>query len=136
MRRFQVSVAVGLILVLVGTVLTGSASAAAKGKGKGNRPVRGTVETVTPESMVVKVQQGKNKGGGTTEQTFKLSTDTKFEFVTIKGKKAKGEKPEMETKPAELSDLKAGERVQVSVKDAIVEKVSIVQGGRGKKNME
>ena len=134
MRRFQAFVTVGLVLVFAGSVLVGSASAA--GKGKGNRPVRGTVETVTPESMVVKVQQGKKQGGGTSEKTFKLSADTKFEFVTIKGRKAKGEKPEMETKPASQSDLKAGERVQVTAGADAATKVSIVQGGRAKKNME
>jgi hypothetical protein len=132
MRRIRTLVAVGLILTLVGTVSTGSASAA-KGK-KGNRPVRGTVASVTPESVVVKVQQGKKNGGEAVEKTFQLNGDTKFEFVTITRKKEKGEKPEMETKPATLSDLKAGERVQITNGASAVEKVSIVQGGRKGKN--
>jgi hypothetical protein len=133
MRRIQALVAVGLILVLVGSA---SAAGKGKGKGKGNRPVRGTVESVTPESVVVKVQQGKKGGGEATEKTFQLGPDTKFEFVTIK-RAAKGEKPEMETKPASLSDIKAGERVQITGGGTAAEKVSIVQGGRkGKKKAD
>ena len=77
---------------------------------------------------------GKKGGGEATEKTFQLGPDTKFEFVTIK-RAAKGEKPEMETKPASLSDIKAGERVQITGGGAAAaEKVSIVQGGRKGKN--
>ena len=66
--------------------------------------------------MVVKVKQGKKKGSETTEQTFQLGADTKFEFVTV-ARHAKGEKPEKTIAPAALSDVKPGERVQISAGD-------------------
>jgi hypothetical protein len=91
------------------------------------------VATVTPESVVVKVQQGKKNGGEAVEKTFQINADTKFEFVTLT-RKAKGEKPEMESKPATAGDLKAGERVQITAGASAAEKVSIIQGGRKGKN--
>ena len=128
MRRFQSMI--GLVLVLV---LAASASAA-KGNKDVKHAVRGTVETVSPESVVLKVQASKKKGGGISEQTFQLNDTTQFEFVTMK-KHAKGEKAEMETKPANLSDLKAGVTVQIASQATKATKVSIIQRkARGKKN--
>ncbi len=134
MRRPQALVAVGLVLFLVGSSLVGNASAAGKGKGKGGHPVRGTVESVSAESVVVKVQAGKKNGGEASSLTFQLNADTTYEFVTIK-RQGKGEKPLMETKPASLSDVKTGERVQIVAPGTAAQKVSIVQGGRRGKNM-
>jgi hypothetical protein len=128
MARFRTLIALGLVLALA------NFSYAAKGSGKrGKHPLRGTVATVSTDSMVVKVNQGKKKGGETTDQTFQLGADTKFEFVTI-AKHAKGEKPEKTTAPASLSDLKPGERVQVSAGEgATVQKVSILKRAKGGK---
>lgn len=128
MGRFRTLVALGLVLALA------SFSYAGKGNGKrGKHRVRGTVATVSTDSMVVKVQQAKKKGGETTDKTFQLGSDTKFEFVTV-AKHVKGQKPETTTSPATLSDLKPGERVQISAgKGAAVEKVSILKRRKGGK---
>jgi hypothetical protein len=128
MGRFRTLIALGLVLALSGF------SFAAKDGGKsGKHPLRGTVSTVSTDSMVVKVQQGKKKGGETTDQTFQLSADTKFEFVTV-AKHAKGEKPEKTIAPAALSDVKPGERVQIAKGQGdAVEKVSILKHARGGK---
>ena len=132
MGRLRTLVALGLVLA------TASFSYAAKGNGKrGKRPLRGTVATVSADNVVVKVKQGKKKGGETTEQTFSLASDTKFEFVTV-AKHAKGEKPEKTTSPAVLTDVKPGARVQISLGDGTaIQKVSIIKHARrGKKAAE
>ncbi len=127
MRQFQSLLTLALIFLLA------VSASAAKGDKNVRHAVRGTVETVSPESVVVKVQQSKKKGGGISQQTFQLSADTQFEFVTVK-KHVKGEKRETEIKPASLSDLKAGLAVQIATDAAAATKVSIMQGQhRGKK---
>ena len=128
MGRFRTLIAMGLVLALAGS------SYASKGGGKGGKhAVRGTVSTVSTDSMVVKVKQGKKKGGETTDQTFQLGADTKFEFVTV-ARHAKGEKPEITTAPAALSDVKPGERVRISAGDgSAVQTVSILKHARGGK---
>ncbi|HEX4142618.1 MAG TPA: hypothetical protein VHY91_03635 [Pirellulales bacterium] len=127
MARIRLLIALGLVLVLAGS------SYAGKGSGKRKHPVRGTVSTVSTDSMVVKVKQGKEKGGETTEETFQLGSDTKFEFLTV-ARHAKGEKPEITTTPAALSDVKPGERVRISAgSGTAAETVSIVKHARGGK---
>jgi hypothetical protein len=128
MGRFRTLVALGLVSALAGS------SYASKGGGKGGKhPLRGTVSTVSADSMVVKVKKGKKKDDEATEQTFQLNADTKFEFVTV-AKHAKGEKPEKTVTPAALSDVKPGERVQIAAGEgSTVEKVSIVKHARGGK---
>lgn len=128
MGRFRTLTALGLVLALAGS------SYAAKGSGKGGKhAVRGTVSTVSTDSMVVKVKQSKKKGGETTDQTFQLTADTKFEFVTV-ARHAKGEKSEKTTAPAALSDLKPGERVRISAGEGdAVQTVSILKHASGGK---
>lgn len=129
MRRLETWIAVGLMLLVAGT-----ASAAGKGKGKGH-PVRGTVESVTPESVVVKVPPNKKTGGEASNLSFQLNDKTQYEFMT-RSRKAKGEKPTVETKPASFTDVKTGEHVMIVAPGTVAEKVSIVQGGRGKNKPE
>jgi sRNA-binding protein len=122
MGRFRTLLALALVLALV------SSSYAAKGKGKKHsRPVRGTISKVSTDSLVVKVPEGEKKDHKTTDQTFTLGTDTKYEFMTVT-RQAKGEKPKIETKTAALSDLKTGDRVRVSKGEGTAaQKVSIIQ---------
>jgi len=121
MRLLQTLLVLGLAFVFVGN------ASAAKGNKKKQRPIQGVVETVSPESLVVKVKHGKGKGGEMTEQTFQLGANTQYELVTIK-RRGKGEKPEFETKPGTLSDLKPGGMVRLVVNANTAEKVGIVQG--------
>jgi hypothetical protein len=123
MRLLQTLLALAVALVFIGDA---SAAKGNKSKKKQNQ-VRGVVETVSPESVVVKVRHGRGKGGATTDETFQLGANTQYELVTIK-KHAKGEKPEVETKPGTLSDLKPGGIVRLVVNASAAEKVGIVQG--------
>ncbi len=129
MREFQSLIGLGLVLVLTTT-------ASAKGNKNVQHAVRGTVESVSTDSVVLNVRQSKKKGGETSQRTFQLKQDTLFEFVTVK-KHAKGEKPETESSPANFSDVKPGATVQIATEAAAATKVSIMQGKtHGKKKAD
>ena len=114
-------------------VLALTATASAKGNKNVQHAVRGTVESVSGESVVVSVRKGKKQGGETSQKTFQLDSNTRFELVKIK-KHAKGEKVEPEIQPATQSDLKTGATVQITEGNPAATKVSIMQGGHhGKK---
>jgi methyl coenzyme M reductase subunit C len=130
MGRLRTLVALALVLAMFDCTF------AAKGGGRRHAHAqRGTVATVSADSMVVKVRQGKDKNAAPVEKTFQLSGDTQVEFMSM-SRKGKGEKPDIKTTPATLSDLKPGEVVRVATGDgSTVKKVSIIQRGkRGKKN--
>ena len=131
MGRFRTLIALALVLALVSSSYAGKGN----GKGKGGKHgYRGTVEKVETDNVVVKVQKGKKSDGTTYEQTFRLDSDTKYEFVTTK-RHAKGEKPEKETSPATLSDLKPGEKVRIAAGEgSAVQKVSIVKHASAARN--
>jgi hypothetical protein len=128
MRTVHVLLVLALALVVAGGASAGQQDAE-KGK-KGMHPVHGVVTAVAKDSITLKVKQGKKKGGGTTEKTFKLSADTKYE--TVKVTKVKGQKPQKETAAAAFGDLQTGKRVLIVPQGEAAAKVSIVERAKGK----
>ena len=128
LRTLVVAGLVGALLTLVPTE-----AQAAKAKKKKSHPVRGVIESVSPEkdkgTLVVKVHQGKKKKAAAgeaakpLEKKFTFGPDTKVELA--KGKK--------ETAPGSLSDLKAGQHVRVTAKDDKAEKIVVREGKKKKK---
>jgi hypothetical protein len=126
MRRFQVGVALVLVLALAAT-----ASAAGK-KAKKAKPVRGVVVAVQKDdgkdtgTITVRVQQGKKVAANTPpeERKFTIGKTTKIEKVT-------GKKGQKQTAAAAFGDVTEQARVIVKANGDTVESVSIV--GKAKK---
>jgi hypothetical protein len=135
MRVLHGLVAFGLVLMLSAGAGAAPKEKAKKGK-KGGHGIHGVVESVDGGTLVVKVhhrgKKGDKQASKSADRTFKLSGDTKYEFVKIT-RSANGGKPEKETKPAAASDLKKGQHVVIHAKGDVAEKVSILEGkGKGK----
>lgn len=126
-------------LVIVGLIaglftLVPSEAQAAKGKKKKGHGIRGVIESVSPEkdkgTLVVKVHPKKKKKGAAAGETAKV-TEKKVHFgPNTKVEFRKGKK---EFSPGSLSDLKAGERVHITEKGDMAERIVIHQGKKGKK---
>jgi hypothetical protein len=130
MRLVKVVAVLAVVLVFA-SVASAGPKAAKKAAKKKMHAVHGVVTAVDKDSVTVKVKQGKKKGGGTTEQKFKLNDATKYE--TVKVTKVKGQKPQKDVSGASFGSLKPGDHVRVTPQGEAASKVSIVERTKGKK---
>jgi hypothetical protein len=117
------------------------ADAAKKAKKKKEHAVHGVVESVSKDSVTIKVHAHKKKKKGasaeakkgeTKDVTFTIGKGTTIERVT-------GKKGSKEVKTADRDDLKKGEHVVVVAKDKEATKIAIVKHKkkkRAKKNAD
>jgi len=133
------SVPLALIIALV-VVANGSADDNAKGKGKKkHHAVHGKVEAVTKDAdkdsgaielLVRHKRKGEAGPGEIKHEKFKVTPDTKFEFVH---REVKGD---IDRKPATFADVKKGERVAILRMEGapeVAQRVEILVGKKGGK---
>jgi hypothetical protein len=126
-----------VLAISLGFVLCTRATAAddeAKAKAKDKKGVAGVIESVSKDSITIKVM-GKKKGSGSDsdtadrEKTFKINDATTY--VTV----SKGDNgPEM--KDAKFDDLKSGERVRIVTDGDVAQKIEILPKGKKKNETE
>jgi hypothetical protein len=134
MRLLSVSLA---LLFAVAVVANVSADDDGKGKGKGKKGlVHGRVEAVKKDadkdSGIIEVELHHKKGqaaGTEKKEKFKVTPDTKFEFIHREGK------GDVDRKPATFADVHKGERVLILPMEGakeVAQRVEIVVGKKGK----
>ena len=127
-RLLQLVLAIGLGFLYTSRATAGDDDAKAKGKGK-KGAVPGVVQSVDKDTITVKVHQRK-KGSGSgspEEKTFKIGTSTTVELVS------KGDNG-LEKKDAKVDDLKAGQRVRITLDGDTAKEIDILGTGKKKKN--
>ena len=134
MRLLSVPLALLVAVVVVGNV---AADEDNKGKGKGKKGlVHGRVEAVKKDTdkdsgiIEVELRQKKGQPSGTEKkEKFKVTPDTKFEFIHREGK------GNVDRKPATFADVHKGEHVAILPMEGakeVAQRVEIIVGKKGK----
>jgi hypothetical protein len=125
------------LALLVAVVVIGNVSGDEDDKGKGKKGlVHGRVEAVKKDadkdSGVIEVGLHRKKGqptGTEKKEKFKVTPDTKFEFIHREGK------GNVDRKPATFADVHKGEHVLILPMEGakeVAQRVEIVVGKKGK----
>jgi len=138
MRRFTLTALLAVFALVLSSSARAADDKADKKKKKAEKPVAGTVSEVKKDgdtgSLTVKVQANKKKDPNAvaTDKTFKVTSQTKFEKVEGKGKKAAAEAG----MSAKFVDVAKDANVVVTAKGDTAEVVKIIAAKKKKKAAE